>query len=447
MARLPWLVLAGLVLASAASPADDTRSTSASLTAAIQRSTLKNGLKLVLAPDPQATAVDVAVWYDAGSRHDRAGKTGLAHLFEHLMFRGSAKFPEGEHSRLVRAEGGSSGAFAAPDFLCFYETLPPDAMDLAFRLEADRMTGLSLSQAGLDAERRNVGSERARRASVLSRGLERLYRMAYNVSPYRWPIYGEPADLPKLTLADAQEFYRQHLGPSNAVVTVVGRFDPAQALASARKAFEPLKGSAGKPAAVPIDKPQTSERRAVDTAGSPVRALMVAWRVPARTDSRWPALDLLSVVLGHGTGSRLNRALVVQSPSCSSVEADLESHKDESLLYFSAALLPNADSTEVEKGLLGEIGRLTAEPIGEGELERAKRQLETAAWLSLQTSHGRGQAIGQSTMLAGDPQDFTRQLERIRACTANDLMRVAALLDPAQREVLWVSSPGAGGQP
>src|SRR5262245_56139720 len=253
MARLPWLVLAGLTLATAASPADDTRSSPASLTAAIQRSTLKNGLKLVLAPDPQATAIDVAGWYDAGSRHDRAGKTGLAHLFEHLMFRGSSRFAEGEHMRLIRAEGGSSGAFATPDFLCFYETLPPDAMDLAFRLEADRMTGLSLSQAGLDAERRNVAGERARRARVLSRGLERLYRMAYSTSPYRRPIYGEPADLPKLTLGDAQEFYRQHLGPSNAVVTVAGRFDPRQALASARKAFEPLKGSAGKPAAIPLD--------------------------------------------------------------------------------------------------------------------------------------------------------------------------------------------------
>jgi zinc protease len=447
MARLPWLALAGLLLATAASPADDTRSSSASLNAAIQRSTLKNGLQLVLAPDPQAAAIDVAVWYDAGSRHDRAGKTGLAHLFEHLMFRGSSRFAEGEHTRLIRAEGGSSGAFASPDFLCFYETLPPDAMDLAFRLEADRMTGLLLSQAGLDAERRNVGGERARRASVLSRGLERLYRLAYNTSPYRWPIYGEPADLSKLTLADAQDFYRQHFGPSNAVVTVTGRFDPAQALAAARKAFEPLKGTAGKPAAIPMDKPQTAERRAVDTAGSPVRALMVAWRVPARTDTRWPALDLLSVVLGRGTGSRLNRALVGDQPSCSSVDGDLESHKDESLIYFSAALLPRADSTEVEKRMLGEIGRLTAEPIGEGELERAKRQLETAAWLSIQTSHGRGQALGQSVMLAGDPQDFTRQLERIRACTANDLMRVATLLDPAKREVLWVSATGAGGQP
>lgn len=446
MVRPLWLALATCLVAAAAGRADDARSHS-TLHTDIQRITLKNGLRLVLAPDPRAAAVDVAVWYDAGSRHDRAGKTGLAHLFEHLMFRGSSHFADGEHSRLVRGEGGNSGAFATPDFLCFYETLPPDALDLAFRLESDRMTGLVLTQQGLDIERRNVAAERARRASVLNRGLERMYRLAYNTAPYRWPIYGEPVDLPKLTLADAQEFYRQYFGPANAVVTVVGRFDPAEAQAAARKAFEPLRPGAAKTAAVVVDKPQTSERRAVDTAGSPVRALMVGWRMPPRGDARWPALDLLSVVLGQGNGSRLYRKLVVEQPTCSSVQGDLESHKEESLFYLSAALLPKADSTEVEKRMLGEVGRLSVEPVSEAELERAKRQIETSAWLSLQTSHAKAQSIGQSVMLAGEPEDFSRQLERIRACTANDVMRVAALLDPALREVLWISSPSGGGGP
>lgn len=446
MVRPLWLVLATCLVAAPSSRADDARAKSAAPPSDIQRITLKNGLRLVLAPDPQAAGLDVAVWYDAGSRHDRPGKTGLAHLFEHLMFRGSSHYGEGEHSRLVRAEGGSSGAFATPDFLCFYETLPSDALDLAFRLEADRMTGLVITQRGLDLERRNVPGERARRASVLNRGLERMYRLAYNASPYRWPIYGEPADLAKLTLADAQEFYRQYFGPGNAVVTVVGRFDPAEAAAQARTAFEPLRAGTAKTAPVAVEKPQTSERRAVDTAGSSARALMVGWRMPPRSDARWPALDLLSAVLGRGAGSRLYRKLVLEQPSCSSVQGDIESHKDESLLYVSAVLLPNADSTEVEKRLLGEIGRLTAEPVSESELERAKRQIETSAWLGLQTSHSRAQAIGQSVMLAGAPEDFTRQLDRIRGCTANDLTRVAMLLDPAQREVIWISSPSAGGQ-
>ena len=354
--RFLCVALAGLLLGPAAGRADE--HSPRPLTEGIQRVTLPNGLRLVLAPDAQAKAVDVAVWYDAGSRHDRPGKTGLAHLFEHLMFRGSTHYREGEHGRLVRAEGGSSGAFATPDFICVYETVPPDAMELAFRLEADRMTNLTLTQRALDLERRNVASERARRGSVMSRGLERLYRLAYDSSAYRWPIYGASADLPKLTLADAQEFYRQRFGPANAVVTVTGRFDPQQTLEKARRIFEPVRGG-GKPAAVALEKPQTAERRDVDTAGSPVRALMAGWRMPPRTDARWPAIDLLSVVLAGGAGSRLHRALVTDRPWCSSVQGDLDSHKDESLLYVSAALLPNADSTQVEKTLFSEIGGLS----------------------------------------------------------------------------------------
>jgi zinc protease len=314
-------------------------------------------------------------------------------------------------------------------------------MDLAFRLEADRMTSLNLSQAGLDAERRNVGAERARRASVLSRGLERLYQMAYNTSPYRWPIYGQPADLSKLTLADAQDFYRQHLGPSNAVITVTGRFDAARRWpprAGVRAAQGDRRQAGGDPDGQAADR--RAARWTVRFTGA-----RCWWRGGCRRGPgcRWPALDLLSVVLGRGSAHGSPRSVVDQPTAARWAAPEPPGRVLDLLLGRSA----RADSPRWRRRLLGEIGRLTAEPIGEGELERAKRQLETAAWLSIQTSHGRGQALGQSVMLAGDPQDFTRQLERIRACTANDLMRVASLLDPARREVLWISATGAGGQP
>jgi predicted Zn-dependent peptidase len=262
-------------------------------------------------------------------------------------------------------------------------------------------------------------------------------------------VYGQSADLSKLTLADAQEFYRQHFGPANAVVTVVGRFDPEQARTLARKYFEPLRATGGRaPALPPMDKPQPAERRAIDNAGSPLRALLAAWRLPPRTDPRWPALDVLSFVLVRGTSSRLSKALVYERRLCASVQGELDSHKDESLFYVSAPLLQNADTAEVERRLFGEIGRLSAETVSNDELEKAKRQIETATWLGLQNSRGRAQVIGYSVMLSGNDQDFARQLERIRAVTPNDVLEAARLLDPARREVLWiVPGPGAGGRP
>jgi zinc protease len=447
MGRWFWPFAVALLLASGTAWAAESTPRGATEAAGTQRLTLRNGLTLVLAPDSQATAVDVAVWYDAGSRRDRAGKTGLAHLFEHWMFRGSTKFGPGEHARRVRAEGGTSGAFITTDFTCFYQNLPPDALELALRLEADRMTGLWLTQATLDAERRSVPAERARRATPLSYGLERIYGMAYPTHPYRNSVFGRSADLSKLTLADAQEFYRRHYGPANAVVTIVGRFDPTAAASLARKHFEPLKAGTKSVAAAPAEKEQTSERRAFEAAAIPGRTLMAAWRLPPRTDPRWPAVDLLSILLAQGQSSRLTRALVQEHSLSPSVQGDVESRKEESLFFVFVPVLQKADTAEVERRLFGEIGRLTFEPVSAQELEKAKRQAEVATWLGLQTSRGRAQAIGHSVMLAGDADDYARHIERIRAVTPEDVTKAAYLLDAAKREVLWMAPVDAGGRP
>jgi predicted Zn-dependent peptidase len=185
---------------------------------------------------------------------------------------------------------------------------------------------------------------------------------------------------------------------------------------------------------------------------SPVRALMAGWRVPPRKDPDWPALNLLAAVLARGSGSRLDHVLVSNPPLCLSVQGDLDNHRDESLFYLSAPLAPEADSAEVERRLFGEVGRLMAEPVSADELERAKRQLESVVWLGLQTSRARAQALGQAEMLVGDWRDAARQVERIRACTAENLMRASLHLDMARRVVVWMvpasSAAGAmGGRP
>lgn len=406
--------------------------------------TLKNGLRLVLSPDPQAKSVDVAIWYDAGSRHDVAGRTGVAHLFEHLMFRGSSHFKSDEHSRLVRNEGGSSGAYATHDFISFYETLPPDAIELAFRLEADRMTGLTLTQQGLDAERQLVAEERERRATPISLALERAYALAFPNHPYGVSVFGRPADLSRVTLKNLQEFYRARFGPGSAVVTVVGNFSRDQVVALARKHLEPVRGSSSRAKALPVDKPQSAERRAVEHAGVPLRVMMAAWRMPPRNHPDWVPLSLLATVLTRANDAPLATRLVGTPPLCYSIQGDIDSRREGSMFYLALAVAPNADSVEVERALFSELERFGREPVAESDLERAKRQTETTIDFGLQTSRSRAQALGSGWMLAGDPQDLDHLLDRVRSAKVSDLQRVAAQLTPARRNIVWLLPTNAG---
>jgi zinc protease len=414
----------------------------------VETVTLKNGLRLVLAPDPEARSVDVAVWYDAGSRHDAPGRTGVAHLFEHLMFRGSSHYPDGEHGRLVRNEGGTSGAYAAHDFIAFYETLPPDALDLAFRLEADRMSGLTLSQQALDGERAQVAGERERRNSPITLGLDRAWALAFPDHAYGLPVFGRESDLARITLKNCRDFYQAHFGPAQAVVTVVGNFSRDAALELARKHLEPVHGSAARAAAPPLPKKQSAERRSVERAPVPLRVLLVAWPIPPRAQPDWAPLSMLSTLLTRGEDSRLQKALGGDPPLCFSVQGDIDARRDASLFYLVMAVAPSADSAQVERKVFSEIERLAREPLGEADLERARRQAEVTVDFGLQTTRARGQAIGSGVALGGGPDDLDHLLERMRAAKSADVQRAAASLGASSRNVVWLlpeSQAGGGG--
>jgi zinc protease len=418
---------------------------------AVETVTLRNGLRLVLAPDAKAKSVDVAVWYDAGSRYDQPGKTGAAHLFEHLMFRGSSHFGPGEHARLIRAEGGTTGAYATHDFISLHETLPPDALELAFRLEADRMAGLQLTQAALDAERRQVGEER-RRTTAVGAGLERLYGMAFPGHPYGVSMYGRESDLEKLTVQDLRAFYRSHFGPASTVVTVVGSFQRDQAVAWARKYLEPIKGASERSGRLADPKVSAAEQRVTEPTDIGVRVLLVGWRVPARNDPAWPALSVLSTLLTRGNDAPITKSLVLDRPLCWSVQGDVDSRRDASMFYVAVAVAPGADSAEVERVLLDELERAGNEPMSESDLERAKRQTETGVWFGLQTTRGRARSLGVGQALAGDPRDLERMLAAVRACTPQDLQRAAQRLGAPGRKVVWMvprdsAGSGPGGRP
>ena len=432
------LAPASRVLATAPAPA----APAVAPVADVRLVTLKNGLRLLLAPDPAAVAVDVAVWYRAGTVHERAGISGISHLFEHLMFAGSEHYGPQEHNRLVQAEGGSAGAYTTPDYACYYQTVPPDALELVLKLEADRIGSLQLTAAALETEKRVAREEKRRRAeaSPIGSAFEGLGRLAWPAHPYRWPVIGLDEDLARISLADCQAYYLDHFAPNNATMTIVGRFDPDQALQAAKHWLEPLKRRRVANDVAPAVPAQKTGRRAFERMDVPFGLVLAGWTAPGHADPDGPALSLLSRILTGGPASRLKRALAGGSLRGVMVQGALDDRADGALLYAMAVPRPGTDSASVERVLVDEVEKLAREPVGEEELERVRRQEEISTLLAWQTVRGCAEALGSAQLLAGDWRAAALRLERVRRLTPADLQRAAArVLIAGGRNVLWVA--------
>lgn len=408
----------------------------------MRTTTLSNGLRVVLAPDPDASALDVAVWYEAGLRAERPGQAGMAHLFERLMFDGSVSVPGHGHQARIRSLGGTAGAVTTADGICFFETVPAGGLETALALEADRMTGLVLDAARFDAERAAMRAERlqASQAPPIALGQRLLGETAWGAHPYHSPVTGSETDLAKLTLRDAQDWYRTRYGPRRAVLTVVGRFDPDEALTRIRSHFDSLKGG---DAAAPAPKPvtPTAERRAWAAGPFPFRLLTVGWSGPGRGDPDDAALSLLAAILARGEVSELHADLIGRQRLCFLLDGDLDARRDGSLLIITAGVQPGADSAAVERAVTAAVENAASAPPGDEELAAARKQLENTMLFGWQSTRGRAQALGTAVMTTGDAAGAARDLERLRACTGADVQRAAAKwLTPSRRTVAWMAA-------
>ena len=415
---------------------------------AVQTQKLKNGLRVVLAPDTLSPAVDVSVWYRAGTRFEPLGQSGITHLMERWMFRGSPHYKAGEHQRLVLAEGGVANTFTTSDASCFFDTVPPEALELALKLEADRMGSVKLTADGLERERRIVREEREQfaRSGPLGAGLRRLYATAFPRHPYGWPVTGLDRDLDRITLAACETYQRAQYAPDNAVLVLSGRFDPTLAMGLIRRHFGSLP-----PPSAPANKPatlaaQVTEQRAVERTDGDFPVLLVGWRAAGGADHSSAALDVLARLLGDGPRSRAGRELVAGAPSrCIGVEGAFDARRDGSLLYVAALCRPGADSAEVERALLGQATKLASEAPESQELDAVKRAIELERLLDTQTARGRGQALGAAEAIFGDYRLSAADLTRLRELTPDDVMKAAAdVLKPERRSVVWLS-PGSAG--
>ncbi|MFD8075759.1 M16 family metallopeptidase [Streptomyces sp. NPDC059718] len=413
---------------------------------------LANGLRVVLSEDHLTPVAAVCLWYDVGSRHEVKGRTGLAHLFEHLMFQGSANVKGNGHFELVQSAGGSLNGTTSFERTNYFETMPAHQLELALWLEADRMGSLlsALDLQSLDNQRDVVKNERRQRYDNVPYGtaFERLTAMAYpDGHPYHHTPIGSMADLDAASLEDARAFFRTYYAPNNAVLAVVGDIDPQQTLAWIEKYFGTIPSHDGKPAPRDGSLPGVigGELREVVEEDVPSRALMAAYRLPHDGTRESDAADLALTVLGGGESSRLHNRLVRRDRSAVAAGFGLlRLAGAPSLGWLDVKTSSGVEVPAIEAAVDEELARFAEEGPTPEEMERAQAQLERE-WLDrLATVGGRADELCRYAVLFGDPQLALTAVKRILDITADEVRAVAAAtLRPDNRAVLVYEPTGS----
>ena len=388
---------------------------------------LKNGLRVVLAPDKSAPVVAVSVTYDVGSRNERPGRTGFAHLFEHLMFQGSENIGRGEHFVLVNDNGGSFNGTTNADRTNFFETLPANQLDLALYLEADRMRALDINKDNLDNQRLVVQEERRQRYDnqPYSGFQDALLDLAYTNFAYKHTTIGSMDDLNAATLEDVKAFYKTYYAPNNAVLAVAGDFDPRLAKTKIEQYFGKLERHPDPPA-LDVSEPelQAEKRQTVEDKLARTPRLSIAFPTVPGNHPDYYALRILSSVLNQGRQSRLREALVTTNLA-QSASARISESRGISLFTFALNMGVNGDPAKVEAAVSDVIRKVQTDGPTAEELRRAKASALTQTLSGLQTSLNRANTLAEDTVFYNDPGRINSLLPHLEAVTAEDVKRVA----------------------
>ena len=414
-------------------------STSISLSAEPSEYVLANGMKVLLVEVPKAPVATVQVWYRVGSRNEVMGRAGLSHMLEHMMFKGTARYPKGSFSRIIRKNGGIDNAFTSQDFTAYFENVAADRVGLALELEADRMQGLILDNSEFQTEREVVKEERRLRSEDDPQGalVEALFAQAFLSHPYHWPVIGWFADLDAMSLEDLQRHYDTFYSPNNATLVVVGDIKTESLLPTIKRLFEPIPRGPFPKQALPPEPEQRGERRFLLKREAQVPFVMMGFRVPNYSSEDSYALDILESILSHGKSSRLYQSLVYDQKNSLAVGAEYSVlQADPGLFYFYSLVNPNAKVEGVEESIQREIVRLQNEPPSEQELQRAKNQVEAARVFEQDSNFRHAMLMGQAESVGAGWRRIDQFVERIRAVTARDIQRVAKqYLTPDNRTV------------
>jgi predicted Zn-dependent peptidase len=395
----------------------------------IEQFTLENGLRVVLSEDRSIPVVSVCVYYDVGSRNEREGRTGFAHLFEHMMFQGSENVPKAAHFQYIFNSGGTMNGTTSTERTNYYETLPADQLPLALWLESDRMRSLKVTQENLDNQRNAVQEEKRLNYDnrPYSNAFLRLNELIYQNPANAHSTIGSMQDLNDATIEDIREFFRIYYAPNNAVLVIVGDFDPAEARALVEKYFATIPRQPAPPAvdvSEPAEVAASFEKYFDPFAQLP--AFMLGWKAPARRTPDAYALTLASELLLEGESARLYQKLVKGDESVVAVQGNVAERRGPSSLYLFAIPKPGRPTEEICRTIKEEIARLAAEGPSAEEMEKLRNTLLNDSVRGRQTTMYRAQRLAEYTLYDGDPHLINTEIERYLAVTPAEIRDVVA---------------------
>lgn len=399
----------------------------------VEKYHLPNGLTVLLHEDHSVPLVSYHTWFRVGSKDEELGYTGIAHLFEHMMFKGTQKYSNKDYERTLRANGASNNAFTSRDYTGYYVNGPSSKLETFMDLESDRIENLNLTQANLDSEREVVKEERRFRVENRVMGLlmERINDVVYKVNSYRWPVIGYMKDLNNITVAKAQEFYKTFYAPNNAVLVIAGDFNSSKVKKLIEKYYGDMKSQEIKRPAVLAEPPQKAQRSETFYRDIQNDYLSVSFLVPNALSLELPPVEVASHILGNGNSSRLHSKLVYNQQIATSVITYVMSNQHSSVFQVIVALKPQKSKAEADKILnqakkviFAELANLRLKPVLVDEVTKAQNQVAKSFVDSLKTIDGRAYSMAVNEVVVGSYEKLFTDLENYMRVRPEDIRAV-----------------------
>ena len=406
----------------------------------IQQFSLANGLRVILCEDHAVPVVSVALYYDVGSRNEKFGRTGFAHLFEHMMFQGSENVPKAAHFQYIFNAGGTMNGTTSTERTNYYETLPASHLPLALWLESDRMRSLKVTQENLDNQRNAVQEEKRLRYDnqPYVNAFLRINELIFKNPANAHSTIGSMEDLDAATIDDVQEFFRVYYAPNNAVLTIVGDFESAEATDLVRKYFE---GIANQPSPPPVDVSEPEDvaqtQEVYNDQLAPAPAFVLGWKIPPRRTLDFYALSLAADLIFEGDSSRLYQKLVKGDESVVSIQGGIDERRGPSALYIFALPKPGEEVAAIRNQIFDEIRSLSTSGPSLAEMEKLRNSLCNDVVRGRQSTMYRAQRLAEYALYDGDPTLFDSELDQYLAITPEQIRSaVERFLDVDNRVVL-----------